>query len=105
MPTFSSYERDIRMYGGGFCGNGYLFMPLHHMAGTCDCLEIPLDEFEKEFTELCDCFENNDPWGGKIKSGVVKLNRFISAVHCNCKRMRANNESTEYQHDLSAGVL
>lgn len=66
--TFSSYERDIRMYGGGFCGNGYLFMPLHHMAGTCDCLEIPLDEFEKEFTELCDCFENNDPWGGKIKS-------------------------------------
>ncbi len=45
--TLSSY--DIMMYRGGFFGNGVLFIPLPHHAGTSDCLEITIDEFDEWF--------------------------------------------------------
>ena len=50
--TLSEY--DIQGYRGGFYGNGVLFVPLPHHAGTSDMAEITLDEFEQEFASFCD---------------------------------------------------
>ena len=49
--TLASY--DIMMYRGGFYCNGVLFIPLPHHAGTSDCLEITIDEFDEWFSRYC----------------------------------------------------
>lgn len=47
LYTLSSY--DIQMYRGGFSCNGILYIPLPHTAGTSDCMEVRIDEFDSEF--------------------------------------------------------
>ena len=41
LYTISTY--DIQVYKGGFYGNGVLYIPLPHYAGTSDCMEITID--------------------------------------------------------------
>ncbi len=55
--TLSGY--DIQMYRGGFYGNGVLYIPLPHHAGTPDCMEITLDEFDKWFDTFSDEYKRN----------------------------------------------
>ena len=55
--TLTSY--DIQMYERGFYGNGVLFIPLPHHAGTDDCLEIKIDEFEEWFQNICKGYERS----------------------------------------------
>ena len=57
IHTISSY--DIQMYRGGFYGNGVLYIPLPHHAGTPDCMEITLDEFDKWFDTFSDEYKRN----------------------------------------------
>ena len=54
--TLTSY--DIIMYEEGFYGDGILFIPLPHHAGTSDCLEIKIDEFEKWFNRYCEGYKS-----------------------------------------------
>lgn len=58
--TLTSY--DIIMYEGGFYGNGVLIIPLPHHAGTSDCLEITIDEFDEWFNKGCEGYQ-------RIRSG------------------------------------
>lgn len=58
--TLSSY--DIIMYEEGFYGDGVLFIPLPHHAGTSDCLEIKIDEFDEWFNKGCEGYQ-------RIRSG------------------------------------
>lgn len=51
LYTISSY--DIQVYKGGFYGNGVLYIPLPHHAGTSD-YEITIDEFDEEFLRFCE---------------------------------------------------
>ena len=53
--TLTSYE--IIMYRGGFFSNGVLFIPLPHHAGTSDCLEITIDEFDEWFNKYCEGYK------------------------------------------------
>lgn len=53
--TLTSY--DIIMYEKGFYGNGVLFIPLPHHAGTSDCLEITIDEFDEWFSKGCEGYK------------------------------------------------
>ena len=53
--TLTSY--DIIMYEKGFYGDGVLFIPLPHHAGTSDCLEITIDEFEEWFNKYCEGYK------------------------------------------------
>ena len=53
--TLSSY--DIIMYEEGFYGDGVLFIPLPHHAGTSDCLEIKIDEFDNWFNRYCEGYK------------------------------------------------
>ena len=53
--TISSY--DIMMYRGGFYCGGVLFVPLPHHAGTPDCIEIKIDEFDEEFNKFCERYQ------------------------------------------------
>ena len=55
--TLTSY--DIIMYEKGFYGNGILFIPLPHLAGTSDCLEIPIDEFDEWFNGYCEGYKQS----------------------------------------------
>lgn len=50
--TLASY--DIIMYEKGFYGDGVLFIPLPHHAGTDDSLEITIDEFDEWFQKFCE---------------------------------------------------
>ena len=54
--TFSSH--DYTAYRGGFFGNGVLFIPLPHHAGTDDSLEITIDEFDEWFQKFCEGYRN-----------------------------------------------
>lgn len=54
LYTISSY--DIQVYKGGFYGNGVLYIPLPHHAGTSD-YEITIDEFDEEFLRLCEEYQ------------------------------------------------
>lgn len=51
LYTISSY--DIQVYKDGFYCNGVLYIPLPHHAGTSDCIEITIDEFDEEFLRFC----------------------------------------------------
>lgn len=51
LYTISSY--DIQVYKGGFYGNGVLYIPLPHHAGTSDYIEITINEFDEEFLRFC----------------------------------------------------
>lgn len=53
--TISTY--DINMYKGGFCSDGVLYIPLPHHAGTGDCIEIKIDEFDVEFNSFCEQYQ------------------------------------------------
>ena len=53
--TLASY--DIIMYEKGFYGDGVLFIPLPHHAGTSDCLEIKIDEFDEWFDKSCEGYK------------------------------------------------
>lgn len=53
--TLTSY--DIIMYEKGFYGDGVLFIPLPHHAGTSDCLEITIDEFDEWFNKYCEGYK------------------------------------------------
>ena len=53
--TLTSY--DIIMYEEGFYGDGVLFIPLPHHAGTSDCLEIKIDEFDNWFNRYCEGYK------------------------------------------------
>ena len=53
--TISSYDHTV--YEGGFYGNGVLFIPLPHHAGTPDCIEIKIDEFDEEFNKFCERYQ------------------------------------------------
>lgn len=55
LYTISSY--DIKVYKGGFYGNGVLYIPLPHHAGTSDCMEITINEFDKEFLRFCEEYQ------------------------------------------------
>lgn len=55
LYTISSY--DIQVYKGGFYGNGVLYIPLPHHAGTSDCIEITIDEFDEEFLRFCEEYQ------------------------------------------------
>ena len=55
LYTISSY--DIQVYKGGFYGNGVLYIPLPHHAGTSDCMEITIDEFDEEFLRFCEEYQ------------------------------------------------
>lgn len=55
LYTISSY--DIQVYKGGFYGNGVLYIPLPHHAGTSDCMEITINEFDKEFLRFCEEYQ------------------------------------------------
>lgn len=50
--TISSY--DIIPYMGGFYCSGVLYVPLPHHAGTDDCDEITIDEFDERFNSYCE---------------------------------------------------
>lgn len=52
LYTLSSY--DIEMYLGGFSCNGVLYIPLPHVAGTSDCMEVKFEEFDTEFQKSID---------------------------------------------------
>lgn len=54
--TLTSY--DIIMYEEGFYGDGVLFIPLPHHAGTSDCLEIKTDEFDNWFNRYCEGYKS-----------------------------------------------
>jgi hypothetical protein len=45
------------MYEKGFYGDGVLFIPLPHHAGTSDCLEIKIDEFDEWFDKSCEGYK------------------------------------------------
>lgn len=51
LYTISSY--DIQVCKGGFYGNGVLYIPLPHHAGTSDYIEITINEFDEEFLRFC----------------------------------------------------
>lgn len=53
--TISTY--DIHMYRGGFYSDGVLYIPLPHHAGTSDCIEIKIDEFDEEFNRFCEQYQ------------------------------------------------
>ena len=53
--TISSH--DYTAYRGGFFGNGVLFIPLPHHAGTDDSLEITIDEFDEWFQKCCEGYQ------------------------------------------------
>ena len=55
LYTISTY--DIQVYKGGFYGNGVLYIPLPHHAGTSDCMEITINEFDKEFLRFCEEYQ------------------------------------------------
>lgn len=55
LYTISTY--DIQVYKGGFYGNGVLYIPLPHHAGTSDCMEITIDEFDEEFLRFCEEYQ------------------------------------------------
>lgn len=55
--TISSH--DYTAYRGGFFGNGVLFIPLPHHAGTSDCLEITIDEFDEWFQKFCEGYQRS----------------------------------------------
>ena len=55
--TFSSH--DYTAYRGGFFGNGVLFIPLPHHAGTDDSLEITIDEFDEWFQKLYEGYQSS----------------------------------------------
>lgn len=55
LYTISSY--DIQVYKGGFYGNGVLYIPLPHHAGTSDCIEITINQFDKEFLRFCEEYQ------------------------------------------------
>ena len=50
--TISSYDYTVGR--GGFYGDGVLFIPLPHHAGTDDGLEITIDEFDEWFQKFCE---------------------------------------------------
>lgn len=54
--TISSH--DYTAYRGGFFGDGVLFIPLPHHAGTSDCLEIKIDEFDNWFNRYCEGYKS-----------------------------------------------
>ena len=56
--TISSY--DYSVYRGGFYGDGVLFIPLPHHAGTDDCIEIKIDEFDEEFNKFCEGYQRSN---------------------------------------------
>lgn len=55
--TISSH--DYTAYRGGFFGNGVLFIPLPHHAGTDDSLEITIDEFDEWFQKFCEGYQRS----------------------------------------------
>ena len=55
LYTISSY--DIQVYKGGFYGNGVLYIPLPHHAGTSDYIEITINEFDEEFLRFCEEYQ------------------------------------------------
>ena len=55
--TISSH--DYTAYRGGFFGNGVLFIPLPHHAGTDDSLEITIDEFDEWFQKCCEGYQRS----------------------------------------------
>ena len=55
--TISSH--DYTAYRGGFFGNGVLFIPLPHHAGTDDSLEITIDEFDEWFQKICEGYQRS----------------------------------------------
>ena len=55
LYTISSY--DIQVYKDGFYGNGVLYIPLPHHAGTSDCMEITINQFDKEFLRFCEEYQ------------------------------------------------
>lgn len=55
LYTISSY--DIQVYKGGFYGNGVLYILLPHHAGTSDCMEITINEFDREFLRFCEEYQ------------------------------------------------
>ena len=55
LYTISSY--DIQVYKDGFYCNGVLYIPLPHHAGTSDCMEITIDEFDEEFLRFCEEYQ------------------------------------------------
>lgn len=55
LYTISSY--DIQVYKGGFYGNGVLYIPLPHHAGTSDCIEITINQFDREFLRFCEEYQ------------------------------------------------
>lgn len=55
LYTISSY--DIQVYKDGFYCNGVLYIPLPHHAGTSDCMEITINEFDKEFLRFCEEYQ------------------------------------------------
>lgn len=56
--TISSH--DYTAYRGGFFGNGVLFIPLPHHAGTDDSLEITIDEFDEWFQKFCEGYQRSN---------------------------------------------
>ena len=56
--TLSSH--DYTAYRGGFFGNGVLFIPLPHHAGTDDSLEITIDEFDEWFQKFCEGYQRSN---------------------------------------------
>ena len=54
LYTISSY--NIQVYKDGFYGNGVLYIPLPHHAGTSD-YEITIDEFDEEFLRFCEEYQ------------------------------------------------
>lgn len=55
LYTISTY--DIQVYKGGFYGDGVLYIPLPHHAGTSDCMEITINQFDKEFLRFCEEYQ------------------------------------------------
>lgn len=50
LYTISSY--DIQVYK-----DGVLYIPLPHHAGTSDCMEITINEFDEEFLRFCEEYQ------------------------------------------------
>ena len=46
----------IRSFDGFYC-NGVLYIPLPHHAGTSDCMEITINQFDKEFLRFCEEYQ------------------------------------------------
>ncbi len=55
LYTISTY--DIHIYGGGFYSDGVLYIPLPHCAGTSNCIEIKIDEFDENFNKFCEQYQ------------------------------------------------